>query len=97
MEITIWGNKRWVKLAVADDASILPSEFDEPIIKLALATCLQKERRYSEANSEIAEVEAPKNPLVEGSGGILAKIADREDEEGPKGYVGKATSSRFTM
>jgi len=95
LPIDIWGIKKWTKLVNNDDESILPSEFDEPIIKLALATCLQKERRYSEAAAEIAEIEMPANPRIEGSGGILARLAAREEDEGPKGYIGKAKSTRF--
>ena len=95
LEIAIWGIRKWEKLTADSDTPILPSQFDEPIIKLALATCLQKERRYSEASLEISEVEAPANPMIEGSGGILAKLKAKEEAEGPKGYVGKAKHVRF--
>jgi len=95
LELAIWGVRKWVKLVNDGDESILPSKFDEAIIKLALATCLQKERRYSEATAEIAEVETPANPKIEGSGGILAKLSAREEDEGPKGYVGRAKSTRW--
>ncbi len=95
LELAIWGIRKWVKLVNNDDEPITPSELDEPIIKLALATCLQKERRYSEAAAEIAEVETPDDPRVPGSGGILARLAAREEDEGPKGYIGRAKSSRW--
>lgn len=96
-EITIWGIKKWVKLVADANEPVLPSEFDESIIKLALATCLQKERRYDEAAVEISEVEAPANPVIESSGGILAKLSAREEDEGSKGYIGRAQSTRFMM
>jgi len=95
LEIALWGIRKWVKLVSDGDEPITPSELDESIIKLALATCLQKERRYSEANAEISEVEAPANPRVPGSGGILARLKAKEEEEGPKGYIGKAKSTRW--
>jgi len=93
--IDLWGIRKWKKLVNDNDEAITPTELDEAIIKLALAICLQKERRYSEANAEIAEVEAPANPRVPGSGGILARLVTREENEGPKGYIGKAKSTRF--
>lgn len=89
-EITIWGIKKWVKLVNDGDEPVLPSEFDEAIVKLALATCLQKEKRYDEAAVEISEVETPANPNIPNSGGILAKLGAREEMEGPVGYIGRA-------
>lgn len=98
LTIDIWGVKKPVVLvtwkAAADD-SVLPSEFDEPVIRLALASCLQKERRYSEAVAERVEVEAPKNPRIEGSGGLLARLVEQESEGDPVGYTGRAQSSRW--
>lgn len=96
-EITIWGIRKWVKLVNDADEPILPSEFDESIIKLALATCLQKERRYDEATAERAEVETIGAPGEPGTGGILWKLGEREQEEGPKGYIGKAKHVHFMM
>lgn len=80
---------------ITDDESTLPDKFNESIIKLALATCLDKEGRKSEAVAERAEVETPANPRIPGSGGLLAKLATSEESEGPKGYIGKAKSTRF--
>ncbi len=100
LTIDIWGIKKPVALATwkaADNDSVLAEEFDEAIIKMALATCLDKERRKAEATAERNEVERPANPRIEGSGGILAKLAAREEDEGPKGYIGKAKSTRFMM
>ena len=95
LEIEIHGIRKWVKLVDNADTPITPSEMDDAIIKLSLAICLQKERRYSEAAAEIAEVEAPRDPRVPGSGGILARLAEREEDEGPKGYIGRAKSTRW--
>jgi len=97
LTIDIWGIKKWVKLVNDADIPILPSEFDEAIIKLALATCLTKERRYDEARIEKVEVEEPSNPMIENSGGILAKLGASEESEGPKGYYGTAKSTRWMM
>jgi len=96
-EILIFGIKKWTKLVNDADKSIFPSEFDEAIIKLALATCLTKERRYDEARIEKVEVEEPSNPMIENSGGILAKLGASEESEGPKGYYGTAKSTRWMM
>jgi len=99
LTIDIWGIKKPVELvewkAAADD-SILSEKFDQSVIKLALASCLQKTGKYNEASAEIAEVEASRNPMVEGSGGLLAKLADSEEDEEPKGYIGRAISTRFS-
>lgn len=95
LEIEIHGIRKWVKLVENADTPITPSEMDDAIIKLSLAICLQKERRYSEAAAELTEVEAPRDPRVPGSGGILARLSEREEDEGPKGYIGRAKSTRW--
>lgn len=100
LTVDIWGIKKPVDLATwkaALNNSVLSEEFDEAVIKLALATCLDKARRKAEATAERVEVEAPANPRIEGSGGLLAKLAAREEDEGPKGYIGRAKSTRFMM
>lgn len=100
LTIDIWGIKKPVDLATwktADDDSVLSEEFDESVIKLALATCLDKERRKAEASVERAEVLTPRDPKIEGSGGTLAQLAAREEDEAPKGYIGRAQSTRFMM
>ena len=94
-EILIFGIQKWTKLVNDADELILPSEFDEAIIKLALATCLQKERRYDEATAERAEVEGVGTPGEPGTGGLLWKLGEREAEEGPKEYIGKAKHVHF--
>lgn len=98
LTIDIWGIKKPVDLVTwkaATDDSVLSEEFDEAVIKLTLATCLDKERRKAEASAERAEVLAPRDSRIEGSGGILAQLAGREEDEGPKGYSGRAKSSRW--
>ena len=97
LEIAIWGIKKWVKLVNDADLPITPTEFDESIIRLALSICLQKERRYEEAAVEKSEVEAIGTPGEPGTGGLLWKLGEREAEEGPKGYTGKAKSTRWMM
>ena len=96
-EILIFGIQKWTKLVNDADELILPSEFDEAIIKLALAICLQKERRYDEAIAERTEVEGVGTPGEPGTGGLLWKLGEREVDEGPKGYIGRAKSTRWMM
>lgn len=96
-EITIYGIRKWEKLVNNDDVPVLPSDFDEAIIKLALATCLQKEGRYNEAEAERAEVEAVGTPGEPGTGGILWKLAEQIEDKGQVGYIGRAESSRWLM
>lgn len=93
--LSVWGIRKWEKLVGDTDETITPREMDEAIIKLALATCLQKERRYGEASAEIAEVELPANPRIENSGGILARLSARSEDEGTKGHIGRAKLSRW--
>ncbi len=96
LEIVVWGNRQWVQLSKDSDEGILPSRFDEAVVKLAKAGCLKKEARFQEANSEIAEVETPMTPRVPNSGGILARLKDAEESGGKSGgYTGKMTSTRF--
>lgn len=97
LEIVVFGNRKWNKLTEDNDEAILPEQFDEAILKLALAGCLKKENRYNEANSEIAEVETPANPRVPNTGGILAKMKEREEAGDTTGYTGQISSSRFEM
>jgi hypothetical protein len=96
LELCIYGIKKWVALASAD-ASILPAKFDEAIVMLAFAECLDKKKEYSAAAVIRKQVEEPANPEVQGSGGLLARIGEREDDGGKSGSCGKATSTRFLM
>jgi len=82
----VYGQLKWVKLTSDSMEAISPVSHDEAIIKLALASALRKERRYNEANSEVSE--------VEGQGGVLARYATAEQNQKPKGYMGRVKSSR---
>ncbi len=93
--IDIWGIKKWKKLVDNNDEPVTPSELDESIVKLAFATCLQKARKRNGALDERREVEAPANPRIEGSGGILARMIAREEEEPAGGFIGQAKCSRW--
>jgi len=95
--IDIWGIVKPTKMTSDEHTTGIPSEFDESVIKLAFAKCLKKARRTNEALIEENEVLAPANPRVEGSGGTLAQLAAREEDDAPKGYIGKAKSTRFMM
>jgi hypothetical protein len=86
--ISIFGLKKWRKLEEDDDESILSSEFDEAIIRIALATCMRKAKRYNEAKAELVEV---LDPQV----GVLAMIKSQMENEAPQGYAGEAQSSRW--
>ena len=83
----IYGQLKWVELSGDSDEAIVPSSHDEAIIKMALASALRKERRYNEANSEVAE--------VEGQSGILTRFIEGEKDQKPKGYMGRIRSSRW--
>jgi len=82
--IDIYHIRRPVPLVDETDEPITPEEMDEPIVKLALATCLKKETgRAKDARDEILEANA-----------MLQEIKDREDEEQTGIYKGQAISSR---
>lgn len=82
--IDIYFQRRPVKLVEPTDEPITPEEMDEPIVMLALATCLKKEPgREREAKEVTLEATA-----------LLQQIKDREDEEPTDIYRGKAISSR---
>ena len=83
--IGTYGQLKWVVLSGDTDESINPEAYDEAIIKLAFASALKKERRFSEANSEIDEVE----------NSILPRLFDQATKEAPKGYIGNAKSTRW--
>ena len=84
--IDIYYRRRPVPMVNLTDESIVPEEFDEPVVKLALAICLKKTPgRTSDGDKEVLEATA-----------LLQQIKDREDEEeGSAGFVGQATSTRF--
>lgn len=83
--IDIFYKRRPVRLVEDTDEPITPEEMDEPILKLALATCLAKEPgKRGEAEKEVIEAHA-----------LLQQIKDREDEEPNTAFKGQATSTRW--
>jgi len=87
-QISLWGIKKWQTLVGDDDEAITPSGLDESIVRIALASCLRKAKKYSEAKAELVEV---LDPQV----GTLALYRDQMESHGPSGYGGRAHSSRF--
>jgi len=83
----LYGLRKWEKLIEDTDEPITPSEFDEAIVRTALASCLRKARRHDEANSHIAEIFSPE-------GGVLLNLWIQEQDEGPRGYAGTIKSTR---
>lgn len=83
--IGTYGQLKWVALSGDTDESINPDAYDEAIVKLAFADALKKERRFSEANSEIDDVENR----------MLPNLYDEETKSSPKGYIGNTQSTRF--
>jgi hypothetical protein len=88
LDISIFGLKKWVVLTAATEIAVTPDELNDAIVKLALAKCLRKAKKYAEAKAELLEV---LDPQV----GLLAQIWAKTHEESPGGYKGEATSSRF--
>lgn len=84
--IDLFYKRRPVRLVEETDEPITPEELDEPILKLALATCLAKEPgRKNEAEKEVIEAHA-----------LLQQTKDREDEEPSAVFVGQAKSTRWS-
>lgn len=86
-KMTIYGIQRWKPLTDNTDEPLTPSDLDEAIVRVALATCLRKARRHDEARAELAE--------VIGEGGILSRLFNQQQNEGPRGYGGKIKNVRF--
>lgn len=88
--MSLYGLKAWQKLSGLgdDDEPITPPEFDEAIVRLALATALRKAKKMQDARTETVEV---MDPQV----GVLANLKAALEDEGPKGFGGNAQSSRF--
>ena len=87
-EISIFGLRKWVELKTVDDQAITPVDLDDAIIKLALAKCLRKAKKYSEAKAEMLEVLDPEV-------GLLSIFWKKTHEESAGGYKGDAISSRW--
>lgn len=89
-QLTIYGLKAWQPLKDMDDDDeiMTPPEFDEAIVRLALAACLRKAKKYSEARAEALEI---LDPAV----GVLALEKAQIENESAGGYGGEAQSSRF--
>jgi len=83
----IYGIRKWEELENDSDEPISPSELDEAIIRVALASCLRKSKRYDEANIETAEVFSPES-------GVLLNAWIQEQGEAPRGYVGRIKTTR---
>lgn len=88
LDISLFGLKKWWTLTAATDEAVTPSELDDSIVKIALARCLRKAKKYDEAKAELVEVIDPQV-------GSLATIWAKTNEESPGGYKGDATSSRW--
>jgi hypothetical protein len=86
--MSIWGLRRWQKLTEDTDEPILPQDFDEAIVRVALATCMRKAKRWDEARAELLEVLSPE-------GGVLMNIWNQEQDEGPRGYGGTIKHIRY--
>jgi len=89
-EMNLYGLKGWKNLADMgnDDEPITPEEFDESIVRIALAACLRKAKQYAEAKAELLEVLDP-------GVGLLAQLKAQSDVEDAKGEGGTAKSTRW--
>lgn len=86
--MSIYGLKKWVELTEDADSAVTPEEYDEAVVRIALATCLRKAKKYGEAKVELVEVLDPNI-------GILALLWAQENDEAAQGYGGNAQSSRW--
>lgn len=89
--MSLYGRKGWRKLGglTDDDEPITPPEFDEAIVRLALAACLRKAKKYDQARAEALEILDP-------NVGLLAMLWMEMEEDAAKGFGGEAVSSRFS-
>jgi hypothetical protein len=88
LEMSVYGLKNWKDLVNAGDEAITPTELDDAIVKLTLAKCFRKAKKYDEAKAEMLEV---LDPQV----GLLALAWNAEHQESAGGYMGEAQSSRW--
>lgn len=88
--MSLYGLKGWKDLADLTDADepVTPPEMDESIVRIALAACLRKAKKYAEAKAELLEVLDPNI-------GLLAQQKMQIEVEDSKGEGGTAKSSRW--
>lgn len=87
--MSLYGLKTWRTLESDEDEPITPAEvYDEAIVRIALATCLRKAKRYNEAKAELVEILDPRV-------GVLENLWEQENDESALGYGGEAKSSRW--
>ena len=87
-KMSLYGLRRWSTLTADADEPILPTEFDEAIVRIALSSCYRKAKMYDEARAELAEIVSPE-------GGLLMNVWRQELSEGPRGYGGTVKVSRW--
>jgi len=90
-EMSLYGLKGWKLLSELgdEDEPITPMEFDESLVRIALASCLRKAKKYAEAKAELVEVMDPNI-------GTLAQIKNQTEVESSQGEGGTAKSSRWS-
>jgi len=88
--MSLYGLKGWRDLADQgdEDEPVTPEEFGESIVRIALAACLRKAKKYAEAKAELLEV---LDPTI----GLLAQLKNQIEVEGPSGEGGTAKTSRW--
>jgi len=88
--MSLYGLKEWKKLSTLtdDDEPVTPTEFDEAIVRIALAACLRKAKKYDEAKAELVEILDPNI-------GLLSQLKNQIEVEGASGEGGTAKSSRW--
>jgi len=87
--MSLYGLKKWRTLTEETDESILPNEFDESVVRIALASCLRKAKKYDQAKAEMVEI-------LDLNVGVLALLWAQQSDEAPHGYGGEAQSSRWS-
>lgn len=85
--ISVYGERKWVNLSGDDDEPITSVDLDEAIVRITLATCLRKAKKFNEAQAELSDVMDPQH-------GIIAQVARQQDVGGQKGFIGTAVPSR---
>lgn len=88
--MSLYGLQGWRLLSEmnATEEPITPMELDEAIVRIALAACLRKAKKYAEAKAELVEV---LDPTI----GLLAQVKMQTEVEGSQGDGGTAKSSRW--